>query len=106
MKTEFICESCGYVASKWYGRCPQCSEWNSFTERDSVPSASQKTKKARSDNSAITDKPKATRIKDVSFNEKERTSTGIGEFDRVLGGGIVAGSVVLLSDMQSTWLLR
>ena len=110
MKTEFICESCGYVASKWYGRCPQCSEWNSFTERDSVPSASQKTKKARSDNSAITDKPKATRIKDVSFNEKERTSTGIGEFDRVLGGGIVAGSVVLLSGEpgigKSTLLLQ
>ncbi len=110
MKTEFVCENCGYIASKWYGRCPQCTEWNSFVERDSEPAPSSKTKKARSNNAAVTDKPKACRIKDISFLEKERTSTGIGEFDRVLGGGIVSGSVVLLSGEpgigKSTLLLQ
>ena len=110
MKTEFICENCGYVASKWYGRCPQCGEWNSFTERASEVAVSVKTKKARPNNSTTTENPRSTRIKDISFNEKERTGTGIGEFDRVLGGGIVAGSVVLLSGEpgigKSTLLLQ
>ncbi|MBO5869929.1 MAG: DNA repair protein RadA [Clostridia bacterium] len=110
MKTEFICENCGYVASKWYGRCPQCGEWNCFSERESEVAVSVKTKKSRPNNSATTEKPKSARIKDISFNEKERTGTGIGEFDRVLGGGIVAGSVVLLSGEpgigKSTLLLQ
>lgn len=97
MKVEYICENCGYTASKWYGRCPQCSEWNTFTEKAEEFAVTPKTKKARPNNSNITDKPKSARIKDINFLEKERTSTGIGEFDRVLGGGIVAGSVVLLS---------
>lgn len=110
MKTEYICENCGYVASKWYGRCPQCSEWNTFSEREEENVPVTKTKKAKGNNTAVTDKPKACKIKDISFLEKERTSTGIGEFDRVLGGGIVAGSVVLLSGEpgigKSTLLLQ
>lgn len=110
MKTEYICENCGYVASKWYGKCPQCSEWNTFSERIGEASAASKTKKSRPNNSIITEKPKACKIKDISFLEKERTSTGIKEFDRVLGGGIVAGSVVLLSGEpgigKSTLLLQ
>ncbi len=110
MKTEYICENCEYVASKWYGKCPQCGEWNTFSERESTTNVSAKPKKPRPDNSIITEKPKAARIKDVSFLEKERVSTGINEFDRVLGGGIVAGSVVLLSGEpgigKSTLLLQ
>lgn len=110
MKTEFVCENCGYVASKWYGKCPQCSEWNTFSEREEVIASAPKTKKTRPDNSLITEKPKACRIKDISVAEKERTSTGVGEFDRVLGGGVVAGSVVLLSGEpgigKSTLLLQ
>lgn len=110
MKTEFVCDNCGYIASKWYGRCPQCSEWNCFSERAEAVTAPVKTKRARPNNSVLTDAPKACRIKDISFLEKERTSTGIGEFDRVLGGGIVSGSVVLLSGEpgigKSTLLLQ
>ena len=110
MKTEYICNNCEYVASKWYGRCPQCGEWNTFAEREVELAPSSKAKKARPDNSKVTDKPKASRIRDISFLEKERNSTGIGEFDRVLGGGIVAGSVVLLSGEpgigKSTLLLQ
>ncbi len=98
MKLEYICNNCGYVASKWYGRCPQCSEWNTFSEREEPDVViASKTKKARPNNSSVTANPKSSRIKDISFSEKERSSTGIGEFDRVLGGGIVSGSVVLLS---------
>lgn len=110
MKTEFICENCGYIASKWYGKCPQCGEWNTFSEREEMVASAPKMKKARPDNSVTTEKPKAARIKDISVAEKERTSTGVGEFDRVLGGGVVAGSVVLLSGEpgigKSTLLLQ
>lgn len=110
MKTEFICENCGYIASKWYGKCPQCSEWNTFSEREDIPVQTTKTKKPRNNNAVITDKPKAARIKDISFLEKERIGTGIGEFDRVLGGGLVSGSVVLISGEpgigKSTLLLQ
>ncbi|MBE6691790.1 MAG: DNA repair protein RadA [Ruminococcaceae bacterium] len=111
MKTEFICENCGYVAPKWHGRCPQCDEWNTFVEREEVvTSASKNVKRAKPNNSIVLDNPKAQKIKDISFLEKERTSTGIGEFDRVLGGGIVSGSVVLLSGEpgigKSTLLLQ
>ncbi len=111
MKTEFICGNCGYVAPKWHGRCPQCDEWNTFVEREEVVSSVTKSaKKAKPNNSIILDYPKAQKIKEISFLEKERTSTGIGEFDRVLGGGIVSGSVVLLSGEpgigKSTLLLQ
>lgn len=112
MKIEYICENCGYITSKWYGRCPQCSEWNSFSEHEDITVVSKtKTKsKPKTNTSVITDEPKAKRIKDVSFLEKERNSTGINEFDRVLGGGIVNGSVVLLSGEpgigKSTLLLQ
>lgn len=110
MKTEFICENCGYIASKWYGRCPQCSEWNCFSEREDISTNTAKSKKSRPNNNIVAEKPRAQRIKDISFLEKERTGTGINEFDRVLGGGIVAGSVVLLSGEpgigKSTLLLQ
>ena len=112
MKTEYICENCGFVASKWYGKCPQCQEWNTFSERESIEETTPKSKakRPRANNNVLTENPKACKIKDISFLEKERTSTGIGEFDRVLGGGIVAGSVVLLSGEpgigKSTLLLQ
>ncbi len=110
MKSEFICDNCGYVAPKWQGKCPQCNEWNTFVEREEEAIITKKAKKAKPNNSIITDTPKSLKIKDISFNDKERTKTGIGEFDRVLGGGIVSGSVVLLSGEpgigKSTLLLQ
>lgn len=112
MKTEYICENCGFVASKWYGKCPQCQEWNTFIEKESTVEAplKNKAKHSKVNSNITTDAPKAMRIKDISFLEKERTTTGIGEFDRVLGGGVVAGSVVLLSGEpgigKSTLLLQ
>ncbi|MBR5278304.1 MAG: DNA repair protein RadA, partial [Clostridia bacterium] len=76
MKLEYICENCGYVTSKWYGRCPQCDEWNSFTEREDISVPTQKTvKKAKPNNNIVTENSKACKIKDISFLEKERTTT-------------------------------
>lgn len=112
MKTEYLCENCGYISAKWYGKCPQCGEWNSFSEHtEEAPApAAAKSKKPRRDDGAITESPRARRIRDINFSEKERIKTGIGEFDRVLGGGIVSGSVVLLSGEpgigKSTLLLQ
>lgn len=110
MKTEYICENCGYVASKWYGKCPQCNEWNTFIEHEEAIITPVKSKKSKPNNSIVAEQPKACRIMDISFNESERTSTGISEFDRVLGGGLVTGSVVLLSGEpgigKSTLLLQ
>ncbi len=110
MKLEYVCTNCGYVASKWYGKCPQCAEWNSFVEQEEAPEPTKKAKKSNINNNLTTNEPKARRIKEISYLEKERTSTGIGEFDRVLGGGIVSGSVVLLSGEpgigKSTLLLQ
>ena len=110
MKTEYICENCEYVTSKWLGKCPQCGEWNTFVEREIAQPVPTKTKKARPDNAIVVQNSKASKIKDVSFMDKERIGTGINEFDRVLGGGIVAGSVVLLSGEpgigKSTLLLQ
>lgn len=112
MKTEYICELCGYISPKWYGKCPQCGEWNSFVEQQEEKSKKQENaaKRSRRNTDAVTDEPRSRRIKDISFIEKERISTGIGEFDRVLGGGLVEGSVVLLSGEpgigKSTLLLQ
>lgn len=90
MKTAFICSACGYESSKWYGRCPQCQAWNTFSE------FKQKTQKtpARLD-IAVSDEPtQIGRIKNTSILRK---TSGFVELDRVLGGGIVPGSAILLS---------
>ncbi|MFA4984460.1 MAG: DNA repair protein RadA [Candidatus Omnitrophota bacterium] len=89
-KTVFTCQSCGYQSPKWLGKCPDCDHWNSFVEEDySAPSAKGKERSA-----IYKDEP--VLLKDVEFKEENRIKTGISELDRVLGGGIVPGSVVLI----------
>jgi len=89
IKTVFVCSSCGYEAIKWLGKCPGCNEWNTFYEE-----------KINSNNTTSKlDKPKSIKpklLKDVIGKEAIRTSTGFSELDRVLGGGIVEGSLILL----------
>lgn len=92
-KSVFICQSCGYEAIKWSGRCPECGEWNSLTEevRQQVSS------KAKSVAQSIERSVNVSKLSEITSDDSERYKTGVGELDRVLGGGIVAGSVTLLS---------
>ncbi|MFA5144603.1 MAG: DNA repair protein RadA [Candidatus Omnitrophota bacterium] len=89
-KTIFSCQNCGYQSPKWLGRCPDCSSWNSLVEEDYALSAA----KPRERSALYKDEP--VLLKDVQAQEENRLKTGILELDRVLGGGIVRGSVVLI----------
>ena len=99
--TRFVCQHCGYTSSKWLGRCPECGEWNSLVEeaaRDAAPAG------------AVTSADKPRSIGDVEIDHAPRMRTGISELDRVLGGGLVSGSLVLLGGEpgigKSTLLLQ
>mgnify|MGYP004679055799 FL=1 len=89
-KTIFFCQNCGFESSKWMGQCPACKEWNSFAEE---PQAS--TKKTAAGN-VRKDTPQPKTLSEIEMNQAARMSTGMGELDRVLGGGIVQGSLVLV----------
>lgn len=90
MKTVFFCQNCGYEASKWAGQCPACKEWNTFAEETVLKTASS-SKRLKSVADA-----RPMSLDSVSERDDERVVTKIDEFDRVLGGGIVAGSLVLV----------
>src|SRR5262245_58913574 len=93
IKTVFACQACGFESSKWLGRCPDCGEWNSFVEeRQEAPSAAKGRGPALY--TEIGGKPKPYDLVDGA--DTLRVPSGIGEFDRVLGGGIVPGSMVLI----------
>ncbi len=89
-KTMFFCQECGYESAKWLGQCPGCRKWNTFVEEKVTVSAKTKEKsKAAGGNLP-------TRLFDISTKEEERLTTGMEELDRVLGGGIVKGSLTLV----------
>jgi DNA repair protein RadA/Sms len=87
--TEFVCQACGSSSPRWLGKCPDCGGWNTLVEEEVAarPHAGVLSGKA----------PEVVRLIDVAAHEKERRVIGIGELDRVLGGGVVPGSVVLIS---------
>lgn len=90
VKTVFSCQTCGYQAPKWLGRCPDCNSWNSFVEEDySAPAA-------RGKDRVHLYKEAPVLLKDVEIKDSSRIKTHISELDRVLGGGIVPGSVILI----------
>ena len=89
-KSVFFCKECGYESAKWLGQCPGCRAWNSFTEEPVV----QTKQKSSMNTMAVAAKPLP--LQQVSSDREERTLIGIQEFDRVLGGGIVKGSLVLV----------
>ena len=103
-KTYFFCSECGYQSSTWLGKCPECGKWNTFTEEVVKAESGKRKVESRQLQSA----PK--RIQDISTSETVRIATGCGEFDRVLGGGIVPGSLLLLGGEpgigKSTLLLQ
>ncbi len=98
--TLFVCQSCGASSPKWLGRCPECGEWNSYVEelRSAAPAA------------APPGEPRATPLPNVASRAESRLATGLPGLDRVLGGGLVPGSVVLLGGEpgigKSTLLLQ
>ncbi len=95
LKTVFACQACGFGSSKWLGRCPDCGEWNSFVEeRQEVAPPPGKGRPDQATLPSLASRPKPWDAIDAS--EESRVSSGIGEFDRVLGGGIVPGSLVLV----------
>lgn len=93
-KTVYVCKNCGYENVKWYGKCPECGEWDTFEEQYKATPA-----KSHSGSAGVYSKKPivATPVNLISTHDEHRYKTGISEFDRVLGGGIVKGSLVLLS---------
>lgn len=108
LKTVYICSECQYKSPKWMGKCPSCGAWNSFVE-DVI----EEENKPVSPRRALTARPgahKATAYRSLEMPSYIRTATGLSELDRVLGGGLVLGSVVLLAGEpgigKSTLLLQ
>ena len=100
-KTVFVCRECGHKSPKWLGKCPECGEWNSFDE--------EIVRQTKRDTSVVR-RNTAQKLSEMKIPEYIRTGTGMNELDRVLGGGLVSGSVVLLSGEpgigKSTLLLQ
>lgn len=92
-ETAFFCSECGYESPKWSGQCPACKEWNTMVE---APVRAPVKAAVRKPGSVLQTDDKPSLISEIVATESERIKTGMGEFDRVLGGGIVKGSLVLV----------
>ena len=101
-KTVFSCSGCGHNSARWLGRCPQCEAWNSFVEETVTP-VKGRTAHARPSSGPV-------RLSEIAEARFARMRSGFGEFDGLLGGGLVAGSLVLLGGPpgagKSTLLLQ
>lgn len=93
-KTAFFCQNCGYESSKWMGQCPGCREWNTFVEELTVTAS--KNTSAKSGLGSGLGKSEPVQLSSIEIQEDDRVLTHIEELDRVLGGGIVPGSMVLV----------
>ncbi len=91
-KTAYVCGECGYESPKWYGKCPACGKWNTMEE--TLISSVQSTISASASPRTISS---AKRLSEIDINNEHRYKTGLTELDRVLGGGIVKGSLILIS---------
>ncbi|MDY3108690.1 MAG: DNA repair protein RadA [Lachnospiraceae bacterium] len=90
-KMVFFCQECGYESAKWMGQCPGCKSWNTFTEEPVAMKPSGRVNALKADGKA-----EPVKLSQVSVDEKDRISTNMEELDRVLGGGIVPGSLILV----------
>src|SRR5258705_9680606 len=95
---QFLCNSCGSVHAKWFGKCPDCGTWDSLQEyKTPTPDARAAARAAVSTQTAdLATAAQALALDDINHEDSPRTPTGIGEFDRILGGGVVPGSAVLV----------
>jgi DNA repair protein RadA/Sms len=110
-RTVFVCQECGSQAPKWAGRCGECGAWNSFVEERAEPPGLNTAPSETGTRYALASTSAAARIySDIDIQQQARMSTGLDEFDRVLGGGVVPGSLVLLGGEpgigKSTLLLQ
>ena len=111
-KTVYVCSECDYQSAKWLGRCPSCGAWNTFVEEtyEEAPAAGSEKKTAKRLMLSGSGDSAPEKLDALVLPEYMRTKSGMGEFDRVLGGGIVTGSVSLLSGEpgigKSTLLLQ
>lgn len=107
-KTVFYCTECGNETGKWFGQCPACGQWNTLVEAPSAGQTKSKSGAAKAGGAALKNRPK--RITELDGETEIRFSTGMGELDRVLGGGAVIGSLVLVGGApgigKSTLLLQ
>ena len=90
IKTKWICQNCGYETPKYMGKCPECSAWGTFVEEKEEISNKKEAVK-------LVDEGTVSLINEIEIDETVRLSTGFEEFDRVLGGGAVTGSTILLA---------
>lgn len=90
-KTIFICSECGYESAKWFGKCPACGEWDTLNEEQIIVESSKGSRNRLTHNSGV-----ALKLEQIDSSLELRYDTGIGELNRVLGGGLVKGSLVLL----------
>ena len=109
-KTAYVCSACGYDTPKWVGRCPSCGEWNTLTEVRLGPAAPAAGRAVQAVAGLVRNMPAPVALRDVPAEAEPRCLTGDGELDRVLGGGIVPGSLILLGGEpgigKSTLLLQ
>ena len=103
-KSAFFCQSCGYESTKWTGKCPSCNNWNTFVE-EVVVKGTDKKEKGDWDNYNGAGKLKTISISEVSSAEEKRIVTTDAEVNRVLGGGIVMGSIgaVTMAALSPAW---
>ncbi|MBP3927242.1 MAG: DNA repair protein RadA, partial [Clostridium sp.] len=92
--TTFFCSECGYESAKWMGQCPACKAWNTMVEEPVAPKTpgrgiSQESRRAAAERKPVT-------LDEITLDEEDRIGTGFEELDRVLGSGIVKGSMVLV----------
>ena len=108
-KTGFFCQNCGYESAKWLGKCPSCNQWNTFVE-EVIHKGTDKKNDEWKDYSAVSNGLKVIALNEIISGEEKRIITPDAELNRVLGGGIVAGSVVLVAGEpgigKSTLLLQ
>ena len=93
-KSVYICNECGYQSPKWMGKCPGCGAWSSMEE--TIKRDEKKTVSASKTLGTSSALRMPRQLRDIKTDEEARTSSGIGELDRVLGGGIVGGSLILV----------
>ena len=101
-KSVFFCQNCGHEEAKWLGQCPGCGEWNTFVEEKIGSGVTKGSTQGAKAVRELVREAKVIPLNDVTAEDDVRCATGIKELDRVLGGGIVPGSLVLVGGADST----